>query len=184
MSHCTALLKNYWLGPFKDEKEMKFVQNSCAKVFFHPKNVYDNPKISWRNYVTLYNTGPLSHCTAISDLFLIFCTMQIQLESLVYVRFSKSKMFDKKMSEKERVAKYREENKRATELATRKSNFKRTQLLSSGTPEAAKLREKAAARKRLQREREKQKMREKEEEEVRENVVGRRNVQGAVTPGN
>ena len=110
--------------------------------------------------------------------------MPIQLESLVYVLFSKSKMFDKKMSEKERVAKYREENKRATELATRKSNFKRTQLLSSGTPEAAKLREKAAARKRLQREREKQKMREKEEEEVRENVVGRRNVQGAVTPGN
>ena len=99
-------------------------------------------------------------------------------------------MLDKKMSEKERervrqrVAKYREENKRATELATRKSNFKRTQLLSSGTPEAAKLREKAAARKRLQREREKQKMREKEEEEVRENVVGRRNVQGALTPGN
>ena len=45
-------------------------------------------------------------------------------------------MFDKKMSEKERVAKYREENKRATELATRKSNFKRTQLLASGTPEA------------------------------------------------
>ena len=80
-------------------------------------------------------------------------------------------MFDMKMSEKERVAKYREENKRATELATRKSNFKRTQLLASGTPEAAKLREKAAARKRLQREREKQKMREKEEEEVRENVV-------------
>ena len=75
-------------------------------------------------------------------------------------------MFDKKMSEKERVAKYREENKRATELATRKSNFKRTQLLASGTPEAAKLREKAAARKRLQREREKEKMREKEEEEM------------------
>ena len=116
--------------------------------------------------------------------------MPIQLESLVYVLFLKSKMLDKKMSEKERervrqrVAKYREENKRATELATRKSNFKRTQLLSSGTPEAAKLREKAAARKRLQREREKQKMREKEEEEMRENVVGRRNVQGAVTPGN
>ena len=66
----------------------------------------------------------------------------------------------------------------------RKSNFKGTQLLASETPEAAKLREKAAARKRLQREREKQKMREKEEEEVRENVVGRRNVQGAVTPGN
>ena len=60
-------------------------------------------------------------------------------------------MFDKRMSEKERVAKYREENKKATELATRKSNFKRTQLLASGTPEAAKLREKAAARKRLQR---------------------------------
>ena len=113
-----------------------------------------------------------------------YSTMPIQLESLVYVLFSKSKMFDKKMSEKERVAKYRKENKRATELATRKSNFKRTQLLASGTPEAAKLREKAAARKRLQREREKQKMREKEEEEVRENVVGRRNVQGAVTPGN
>ena len=59
--------------------------------------------------------------------------MPIQLESLVYVLFSKSKMFDKKMSEKERVAKYREENKRATELATRKSNFKRTQLLANGT---------------------------------------------------
>ena len=87
-----------------------------------------------------------------------YSTMPIQLESLVNVLFSKSKMFDKKMSEKERVAKYREENKRATELATRKSNFKRTQLLASGTPEAAKLREKAAARKRLQREREKQKM--------------------------
>ena len=119
-----------------------------------------------------------------------YSTMPIQLESLVYVLFLKSKMLDKKMSEKERervrqrVAKYREENKRATELATRKSNFKRTQLLSSGTPEAAKLREKAAARKRLQREREKEKMREKEEEEMRENVVGRRNVQGAVTPGN
>ena len=55
-------------------------------------------------------------------------------------------MFDKKMSEKERVAKYREENKRATELATRKSNFKRTQLLASGTPEAAKLREKESKR--------------------------------------
>ena len=67
MSHCNALLKNYWLGPFKDEKEMKFVQNSYAKAFFHPKNVYDNPKISWRNYVTLYDTGPLSHCTAIAD---------------------------------------------------------------------------------------------------------------------
>ena len=53
MSHCTALLKNYCLGPFKDEKEMKFVQNCFAKVFFHPKNVYDNPKISWRTYVTL-----------------------------------------------------------------------------------------------------------------------------------
>ena len=113
-----------------------------------------------------------------------YSTMPIQLESLVYVLFSKSKMFDKKMSEKERVAKYREENKRATELATRKSNFKRTQLLASGTPEAAKLREKAAARKRLQREREKEKIREKEEEEMRENVVGRRNLQGAVTPGN
>ena len=50
--------------------------------------------------------------------------MPIQLESLVYVLFSKSKMFDKKMSEKERVAKYREENKRATELATRKSKSK------------------------------------------------------------
>ena len=55
-------------------------------------------------------------------------------------------MFDKKMSEKERVAKYREENKRATKLATRKSNFKRTQLLASGTPEAAKLREKESKR--------------------------------------
>ena len=65
MSHCNALLKNYWLGPFKDEKEMKFVQNSYAKAFFHPKNVYDNPKISWRNCVTLYDTGPLSHCTAL-----------------------------------------------------------------------------------------------------------------------
>ena len=43
-----------------------------------------------------------------------YSTMPIQLESLVYVLFSKSKMFDKKMSEKERVAKYREENKRAT----------------------------------------------------------------------
>ena len=49
--------------------------------------------------------------------------MPIQLESLVYVLFSKSKMFDEMMRwcEKERVAKYREENKRATELATRKS---------------------------------------------------------------
>ena len=46
-----------------------------------------------------------------------YSTMPIQLESLVYLLFSKSKMFDKKMSEKERVAKYREENKRATELA-------------------------------------------------------------------
>ena len=53
-----------------------------------------------------------------------YSTMPIQLESLVYVLFSKSKMFDKKMSEKERVAKYREENKRATELATRKSKSK------------------------------------------------------------
>ena len=105
-----------------------------------------------------YHGGTMSHCT-ILDLchtvrqfqiyflsfakvktrcFLLFgtekySTMPIQLESLVYVLFSKSKMFDKKMSEKERVAKYREENKRATELATRKSNFKRTQLLASGT---------------------------------------------------
>ena len=79
MSHCNALLKNYWLGPFKDEKEMKFVQNSYAKAFFHPKNVYDNPKISWRNYVTLYDTGPLSHCTTISDLFLIFCKSENQM---------------------------------------------------------------------------------------------------------
>ena len=93
-----------------------------------------------------YHGGTMSHCT-ILDLcdtvrqfqiyflsfakvktrcFLLFgtekySTMPIQLESLVYVLFSKSKMFDKKMSEKERVAKYREENKRATELATRKS---------------------------------------------------------------
>ena len=66
MSHCTALLKNYCLGLFKDKKEMKFVQNSLAKVFFHPKNVYDNPQISWRTYVTLYGTGPLLHCTAIA----------------------------------------------------------------------------------------------------------------------
>ena len=105
-----------------------------------------------------YHGGTMSHCT-ILDLchtvqqfqiyflsfakvktrcFLLFGTekysnIPIQLESLVYVLFSKSKMFDKKMSEKERVAKYREENKRATELATRKSNFKRTQLLASGT---------------------------------------------------
>ena len=105
-----------------------------------------------------YHGGTMSHCT-ILDLchtvrqfqiyflsfakvktrcFLLFgtekySTMPIQLESLVYLLFSKSKMFDKKMSEKERVAKYREENKRATELATRKSNFKRTQLLASGT---------------------------------------------------
>ena len=53
-----------------------------------------------------------------------FSTMPIQLESLVYVLFLKSNMLDKKMSEKERVAKYREENKRATELATRKSKSK------------------------------------------------------------
>ena len=105
-----------------------------------------------------YHGGTMSHCT-ILDLchtvrqfqiyflsfakvktrcFLLFgtekySTMPIQLESLVNVLFSKSKMFDKKMSEKERVAKYREENKRATKLATRKSNFKRTQLLANGT---------------------------------------------------
>ena len=66
MSHCTALLKNYCLGLLKDKKEMKFVQNSCAQVFFHPKNVYNNPQISWRTYVTLYYTGPLLHCTAIA----------------------------------------------------------------------------------------------------------------------
>ena len=64
MSHCTALLKNYRLGLFKDKKEMKFVQNSFAKVFFYHKNAYDNPQISWRYYVALYGTGPLSHCTA------------------------------------------------------------------------------------------------------------------------
>ena len=64
MSHCTALLKKHSLGLFKDKKEMKFVQNSFAKVFFYHKNAYDNPQISWRYYVTLYGTGPLSHCTA------------------------------------------------------------------------------------------------------------------------
>ena len=64
MSHCTALLKKHSLGLFKDKKEMKFVQNSFAKAFFYHKNAYDNPQISWRYYVTLYGTGPLSHCTA------------------------------------------------------------------------------------------------------------------------
>ena len=66
MSHCTALLKITVWDFSKIKKEMKFVQNSFAKVFFHPKNVYDNPQISWRTYVTLYGIGLLLHCTAIA----------------------------------------------------------------------------------------------------------------------
>ena len=63
MSHCTALLKNYCLGLFKYKKEMKFVRISWAKVFFHQKNVYDNPQnimedlcqtIRYWTFVTLY----------------------------------------------------------------------------------------------------------------------------------
>ena len=75
MSHCTALLKNYCLGLLKDKKEMKFVHNSCAEVFFHPKNVYNNPQISWRTYVTLYGIGLLLHCTAIAvfDVMIWWC---------------------------------------------------------------------------------------------------------------
>ena len=64
MSHCTALLKKHHLGLFKDKRAMKFVQNSFAKVSFYHKNAYNNPQISWRYYVALYCTGPLSHCTA------------------------------------------------------------------------------------------------------------------------
>ena len=54
---------------------MKFVQNSFAKVFFYYKNAYNNPQISWRYYVTLYGTGPLSHCTAFAvfDVMLWWC---------------------------------------------------------------------------------------------------------------
>ena len=59
-----GLIEKLPFGTFKDKKEMKFVQNSFAKVFFYHKNAYDNPQISWRYYVALYGTGPLSHCTA------------------------------------------------------------------------------------------------------------------------
>ena len=75
MSHCTALLKITVWDFSKIKKEMKFVQNSFAKVFFHPKNVYDNPQISWRTYVTLYGIGLLLHCTAIAvfDVMIWWC---------------------------------------------------------------------------------------------------------------
>ena len=85
MSHCTALLKNYCLGLLKDKKEMKFLQNSCAQVFFHPKNVNNNPQISWRTYVTLYTTGPLSHCTAIADFWCEYMMMSSHLKMVLYL---------------------------------------------------------------------------------------------------
>ena len=47
-------------------------------------------------------------------------------------------MSGKASSEAEKIAKYREENKMAAQLATKKQQFKRAQLLASGTPEAKK----------------------------------------------
>ena len=85
MSHCTALLKNYCLGLLKEKKEMKFIQNSCAEVFFHPKNVYNNPQISWRTYVTLYATGPLSHRTAMADFLCEYMMMLSHLKMVLYL---------------------------------------------------------------------------------------------------
>ena len=54
MSHCNASLKNYWLGPFKDEKEMKFVQIVMQKHFSTQKMFMTIPK---------YHGGTMSHCT-------------------------------------------------------------------------------------------------------------------------
>ena len=51
----------------------------------------------------------------------------------------------------ERMKKYRAENKQKCDLTNLKQNFRRSQLLGSGTPEGEKMRKAAAERKRLQR---------------------------------
>ena len=56
----------------------------------------------------------------------------------------------------ERMKKYRAENKQKCDLTNLKQNFRRSQLLGSGTPEGEKMRKAAAERKRLQRSREKE----------------------------
>ena len=56
----------------------------------------------------------------------------------------------------ERMKKYRAEIKQKCDLTNLKQNFRRSQLLGSGTPEGEKMRKAAAERKRLQRSREKE----------------------------
>ena len=56
----------------------------------------------------------------------------------------------------ERMKKYRAENKQKCDLTNLKQNFRRSQLLGSGTPEGEKMRKAAAERKRLQKSREKE----------------------------
>ena len=51
----------------------------------------------------------------------------------------------------ERMKKYRAENKQKCDLTNLKQNFRRSQLLGSGTPEGEKMRKAAAERKTLQR---------------------------------
>ena len=56
----------------------------------------------------------------------------------------------------ERCAKYRTENQEKYKLVAAMQQFKRTKKLASGTPEAEKMRQAAALRKRMQRMRDKE----------------------------
>jgi len=70
--YCTALLKNYCLGLFKDKEEMKVIQNSCAKVFSTQRMFMIIPK---------YHGGPMSQCMVL-DLCFIFSWYKIAFSSI------------------------------------------------------------------------------------------------------
>ena len=86
----------------------------------------------------------------------IDCHFDCNLQLIVNFRSDNMSELKGVRSGAERMKKYRAENKQKCDLTNLKQNFRRSQLLGSGTPEGEKMRKAAAERKRLQRSREKE----------------------------